>query len=84
MAEFFSEFGLRDWLLVIGPVLVVGILIHGYWRMRVNRNSLRMSLDKSFMSDLNDAQSDDSDELSLLRAGCRTGASLKSHGSNLT
>ena len=68
MAEFFSEFGLRDWLLVIGTVLVVGILIHGYWRMRVNRNSLRMSLDKSFMSDLNDAQSDDSDELSLLRA----------------
>ena len=68
MTEFFSEFGLRDWLLVLGPVLVVGILIHGYWRMRVGRNSLKMSLDKSFVSDLNDSKSDDSDELSLLRA----------------
>ncbi len=67
MAEFFAGFGLRDWLLVLGPILVIGILLHGYWRMRVNRSSLKMSLDKSFVSDLNDA-GEDADELSLLRA----------------
>lgn len=66
MAEFFAEFGLRDWLLILGPLLVAVILVHGYWRMRVNRSSLKMSLDKSFVSDLNDQE--ESDELSLLRA----------------
>lgn len=67
MTEFFADFGLRDWLLILGPILVIGILLHGYWRMRVNSGSLRMSLDKSFVSDLNDGN-DDADELSLLRA----------------
>jgi cell division protein ZipA len=67
MTEFFAGFGLRDWLLVLGPLLIIGILIHGYWRMRVNRNSLKMRLDKSFVSDLNENGAGE-DELSLLRA----------------
>ena len=42
------DFGLRDWLLILGPVFIAGILIHGYWRMRSNRSNLKMALDKSF------------------------------------
>lgn len=67
MGEFFAGFGLRDWLLIFGPLLIIGILVHGYWRMQVNRNSLKMKLDKSFVSDLNETPVD-ADELSLLRA----------------
>ena len=66
MTEFLAEFGLRDWLLMLGPVFIVGILVHGYWRMRTNRNTLKMSLDKSFVSDVNEPES--AVELSMLRA----------------
>ncbi|MFT4799417.1 MAG: cell division protein ZipA [Candidatus Azotimanducaceae bacterium] len=66
MTEFFAEFGLRDWLLIVGPVFIVGILVHGYWRMRTNRNTLKMSLDKSFVSDVNEPEN--AVELSMLRA----------------
>ncbi len=37
MTDFLMGFGLRDWLLVLGPVFVIGVLIQGYWRMRKNR-----------------------------------------------
>ena len=67
MTEFFTDFGLRDWLLILGPIFIAGILIHGYWRMRTNRNSLKMSLDKSFVSDIKD-DVENGDELSMLRA----------------
>tara|TARA_R110002072_G_scaffold31735_6_gene97588 strand:- start:3993 stop:4775 length:783 start_codon:yes stop_codon:yes gene_type:complete len=67
MTEFFAEFGLRDWLLILGPVFIAGILIHGYWRMRTNRNSLKMSLDKSFVSEVSD-DVESGDELTMLRA----------------
>ena len=52
--EFLMEFGLRDWLLVLGPVFIIGVLVHGYWRMRANRNSLKMALDKSFLTSRHD------------------------------
>jgi cell division protein ZipA len=61
------DFGLREWLLVIGSVFVIGILMHGYLRMRANRNSLKMSLDKSFMSDPGE-DIDPEEDLSMLRA----------------
>jgi len=67
MTEFFAEFGLRDWLLMLGPIFIAGVLIHGYWRMRTNKNTLKMSLDKSFVSDVNDGD-EGGDELMLLRA----------------
>jgi cell division protein ZipA len=66
MTEFFAEFGLRDWLLLLGPVFIVGILVHGYWRMRSNRNTLKMSLDKSFVSEIDESAS--AQDLSMLRA----------------
>lgn len=61
------DFGLRDWLLVIGPIFVIAVLLHGYWRMRANRNTLKMSLDKRFMSRPGENVSPD-DELSMLKA----------------
>ena len=43
------DFGLREWLLILGPLLIMVILVHGYLRMRSNRNTLKMALDKSFI-----------------------------------
>ncbi|KZY34713.1 hypothetical protein A3752_17425 [Oleiphilus sp. HI0081] len=43
-----EKMNLRDWLIVIGAVIIVGILIDGYRRMRIaNRDSLKMSRDMS-------------------------------------
>ena len=42
------ESDLRQWLLIIGPLLVLGVVLHGYYRMREGRNELKMDLDKSF------------------------------------
>ena len=44
------ESDLRQWLLIIGPLLVLGVLLHGYYRMRVSSNDLKMNLDKSFIN----------------------------------
>ena len=44
------EFDLRQWLLIIGPLLVLGVVLHGYYRMRVSSNDLKMNLDKSFLN----------------------------------
>ncbi len=61
------EFDLRDSLLILGPLFVIAILLHGYWRMRVNSNELKMSLDKSFLSGSGDRMSDEED-IDMLRA----------------
>jgi cell division protein ZipA len=53
---FLMDFGLRDWLFILGPVFIIGVLVHGYWRMRINRNSLKMSLDKSFLNSQYDSR----------------------------
>ena len=44
------EFDLRQWLLIIGPLLVLVVILHGYYRMRVSSNDLKMNLDKSFLN----------------------------------
>ena len=62
------EFDVRDWLLVIGPVFIVGVLVHGYWRMRSNRNTLKMALDKTFLTDNGDLDDEDKHDLSYLKA----------------
>ncbi len=62
------DFGLRDWLLLLGPVFIIGILLHGYWRMRMNRNSIKMELDKSFMSGPGERHGEDADDFSMLKA----------------
>ena len=40
---------LQTWLLILGPLLIAGILVHGYFRMR-SRNTLKMALDKRFLN----------------------------------
>ena len=52
------ESDLRQWLLIIGPLLVLGVVLHGYYRMRVGRNELKMNLDKSFLNRENVSQED--------------------------
>jgi len=51
------EFGLREWLIVIGIIVIAGILFDGWRRMRGGKGKLKFKLDRSFanMSD------DDSD-----------------------
>ena len=44
------ESDLRQWLLIIGPLLVLGVVLHGYYRMRISSNDLKMNLDKSFLN----------------------------------
>lgn len=60
------DFDLRQWLLILGPLFIIAVLLHGYLRMRAGQNQIRMKLDKSF---LNTADEDvDVDELHLLKA----------------
>ncbi len=60
------DFDLRQWLLILGPVFIVGVLLHGYLRMRASQNEIKMKLDKSFLSE--PGQEADVDELNLLKA----------------
>lgn len=64
------DFGLRDWLLILGPLFILAVLLHGYWRMRAGKNTLKMALDKSFMRDSNTSKEDD---LALLRGELPSG-----------
>ncbi|MBD3645894.1 MAG: hypothetical protein HUJ31_00260, partial [Pseudomonadales bacterium] len=64
------DFGLRDWLLIIGPLFIAAVLLHGYWKMRANRNRIKMALDKSFLNSADDKEVDD---LDLLKAELPSG-----------
>ncbi len=61
------DFDLRQWLLILGPVFVAGVLVHGYFRMRAGQNEIRMKLDKSFVSKPGE-EGEAVDDLNLLRA----------------
>ena len=66
------DFDLRQWLLILGPIFVVGVLLHGYLRMRASQNEIRMKLDKSFLTKPGEeAQVDD---LNLLKAELPNGS----------
>ena len=41
------DFDLRQWLLILGPIFIVGVLPHGYFRMRSGQNEIKMKLDNS-------------------------------------
>lgn len=51
------EFGLREWLIVIGIIVIAGILFDGWRRMRGNKGKLKFKLDRS-VADLPDDDSD--------------------------
>lgn len=42
------EFGLREWLIVIGIIVIAGILFDGWRRMRGGKGKLKFKLDRSF------------------------------------
>lgn len=60
------DFDLRQWLLILGPIFIIGVLLHGYFRMRSGQNDIKMKLDPSFLS----RQGEDHvvDDLSLFKA----------------
>ena len=60
------DYDLRQWLLILGPIIVIGVLLHGYFRMRSGQNDIKMKLDRRFLS----RQGDDHnvDDLSLFKA----------------
>ncbi|WP_315981224.1 hypothetical protein [Aliamphritea spongicola] len=43
------ELSLREWLIIGGVVIIALIIIDGWRRMRSNRNTLRMQIDKSLV-----------------------------------
>ncbi|MBC9250472.1 cell division protein ZipA [Pseudomonas alcaligenes] len=51
------EIGLREWLIVIGIIVIAGILFDGWRRMRGSKGKLKFKLDHSF-SNLPDDDSD--------------------------
>jgi cell division protein ZipA len=53
----YMEIGLREWLIVIGVVVISGILFDGWRRMRVGKGKLKFKLDGSF-ADLPDEEGD--------------------------
>ena len=42
------EIGLREWLIVIGIIVIAGILFDGWRRMRGGKGKLKFKLDRSF------------------------------------
>lgn len=50
------EFGLREWLIVIGIIVIAGILFDGWRRMRGSQGKLKFKLDRSFGSQPDDDQ----------------------------
>ncbi|MDE0757605.1 MAG: cell division protein ZipA [Pseudomonadales bacterium] len=60
------DFGFREWLIIVGIVLVALVLLHGIWRMWTDSDRLRVKLDKSFMS--SSSLDADHNDLSLLKA----------------
>ncbi|RMQ41624.1 Cell division protein ZipA -like protein [Pseudomonas cichorii] len=56
------EIGLREWLIVIGIIVIAGILFDGWRRMRGGKGKLKFRLDRSF-SNLPDDEENSSAEL---------------------
>lgn len=75
------DFDLRQWLLILGPVFIIGVLLHGYLRMRAGQNEIRMKLDKDFLS--KSGEEAGVDDLNLLRAELPNGGArvLRADGS---
>jgi len=60
------DFDIRQWLLILGPIFIAGVLLHGYFRMKSGKNEIKMKLDRSFLS--RPGEEDVVDELSLFKA----------------
>jgi cell division protein ZipA len=51
------ELGVRDWMIIVGVLLIVAVLIDGYRRVRIERRGkIRMSLNKQFLNSASDEE----------------------------
>lgn len=58
------DFSLRGWLLVLGIVVILGVLLDGFRRMQKGkRNSLKLSIDKTFIARSGDKEDSFNGEL---------------------
>lgn len=74
-----EQMNLRDWLIIIGAVIIVGILLDGFRRMRLaNRDSLKMSRDMG--GDIENSPVDDDYNPELPTGGARIISSQASDG----
>ncbi len=49
------DFSLREWLIILGVIVIVGVLVDGYRRMRRGRrNSIKLAIDKKLCSRFKD------------------------------
>ena len=55
------DIGLREWLIVIGIIVIAGILFDGWRRMRGSKGKLKFKLDRNIANNL--PEDDDSNEL---------------------
>jgi len=63
------ELGFRDWMIIVGVLLIVAVLIDGYRRMRnERRGNIRMSLNRQF---LNSSTANDDSPSELPNGGAR-------------
>ena len=51
------EFGLREWLIIIGIIVIAGILFDGWRRMRGGKGTLKFKLDRRLAESLADDES---------------------------
>jgi cell division protein ZipA len=58
------ELGVRDWMIIVGVLLIVVVLLDGYRRMRNDRRgNIRISLNKQFLNSVEDGDEPNSSEL---------------------
>ncbi len=63
------ELGFRDWMIIVGVLLIVAVLVDGYRRMRnERRGNIRMSLNRQF---LNSSTAKDDSPSELPNGGAR-------------
>ncbi|SFF96353.1 cell division protein ZipA [Neptunomonas qingdaonensis] len=66
------DIGLREWL-IIGGILVIGLIIFDGWRrMKGQRNTLKIDIDRSLSDDVESAPSADAHNPELPNGGART------------
>lgn len=53
------DIGLREWLIIIGIIVIAGILFDGWRRMRGGKGTLKFKLDRRLAESLPDADEDD-------------------------
>src|SRR5690606_20526895 len=58
-SRFFMDIGLREWLIIIGIIVIAGILFDGWRRMRGGKGTLKFKLDRRLAESLPDDDEDD-------------------------